>query len=46
MHACFGLCGFDLFSFADLQMREVEMVDGFDPRTRYREAFWRAHHEA
>lgn len=22
------------------------MVDGFDPRTRYGETFWRAHHEA
>lgn len=22
------------------------MADGFDPRTRYGEAFWRAHHEA
>ncbi len=46
MHACFGVRGFDLFLFADLQIGEVEMVDGFDPRTRYGEAFWRTHHEA
>jgi hypothetical protein len=46
MHTCFRRLGFDLFSFAVLQMREVGMTDDRGCRVRHGEAFWRAHHEA
>lgn len=43
---CFEARGRNLFLLSNLQMRRARWWARIDPRQRYGEAFWRAHHEA